>query len=823
MIRTVYTLTLAFLLFAFPVFLSAQPANEGATVPPGKIMITGQLVQQGNQAPLEFATISVYASKDSSLVNGGLTDVNGKFQLIVKPGKYYAVAQFIGYQDKMISDINATKDKKRIKLGAIPLREDAVALEEVEVVAEKSQMTFKLDRKVFNVGKDLTNAGATAADILDNVPSISVDVEGNVSLRGSQNVRILINGKPSGLVGVGDIEALRRMQGDIIERIELITNPSARYEAEGEAGIINIILKKDQEKGLNGSISANTGFPQNHGASYSLNYRQRNLNLFSNFGVSYRKAPGGGFNNQRFLDENGNLESARYTTRDQERGGWGGNIQLGADYYIDDYNTLTGSVLYRGGQDDNESILTYEDYDSNFNLLGTTVRTDNETEDEHNIETALTYRRTFDTKDREFVFDFRLIEDQDTERSDFLEEGFLQENPLVQRSVITENERNILFQSDYVHPVGENTRFEGGLRAALRTIENAYELEEQGANGEFSVVPQFDDELEYIENVYAAYVIAGTEIGPIGLQGGLRAEYSDISASLLESNVRNDQNYLSFFPSASLTYKLTDQNQLQASYSRRISRPYFRLLLPFSNFGDRLNLWSGNPNLTPEFTDSYELGYLFYLPKGSILLGGFYRYTTDVIERVTLPQADGTTLRRPINLSDRDAYGLEMNISYDFFDWWSANSDLNFFRAITNGSFEGVDYSADTYIWTGRINTKLDFGERFDMQLSYNYRGPRQTTQGRRESVQSLNIGMSLEILSGRGTLTLSARDVFNTRIRRSTIDLPQLQGESEFQWRRSQGVVLGFTYRLNQKKKDWGRKEKRGGFEDSRSSGDDY
>ena len=787
--------------------------------------LSGRVIDEASLTPLEFATVSLFSLPDSSLADGAMTDANGRFSLGATPGRYYAEVQFIGYRKQVLPIIEIENEKGKIDLGDLSLKSDALALEEVEVRAERSQMTMKLDKRVFNVGKDLTNAGANAAEILDNVPSITVDVEGNISLRGSQNVRILVNGKPSGLIGMGDVEALRRMQGDIIDRIELITNPSARYEAEGEAGIINIILKKDQEKGFNGSIAANTGYPHNHGASYNLNYRQADLNWFSNFGINYRRAPGGGFTDQRFFDEFGQQEAARRIDRETDRGGLGGNFQFGADWLMNDRNTLTGSLLLRVGQDDNISELLYTDYDLQGTPLGSRIRTDNELEDEFSVESAVTYRKTYEEEGREWVVDVRYNDDRDTERSDFYEQGYLQEDPLTQKSEITEYESNFLFQTDYIHPIGEKGKLEGGLRAAMRTINNAFRLEELNDMGVFIPNPDFNDELEYTENVYAAYLIAANEWNRWGLQVGLRTEYSDISALLLESETRNDQNYLNLFPSVALTRKLDDKNQLQASYSRRISRPYFRLLLPVSNFGDPLNLWIGNPTLRPEFTDSWELNYLLYHEKGSVMFGSFYRHTTNVIERVTLPQGDGTTLRSPINLSTRNSYGLEMNVSFNLAEWWSMNSDLNFFRSIIDGSYEGVDFSADTYIWTGRINNTLKIGKKVDMQLSFDYRSPRRTTQGESLALYSFNAGFSLDVLKGKGTMTLSGRDLFNTRIWRFNIDLPELQSESETQWRRSQGVTLSFSYRLNQSQDKRGRGQRRGGqpWQEQRTGGGDF
>ncbi|MCB0682684.1 MAG: carboxypeptidase regulatory-like domain-containing protein, partial [Saprospiraceae bacterium] len=287
------TLLLLFLLLSAAV-LWAQPADPILQNPFEKVSVTGTLLQESTGEPLAFATVVLYALADSSMAANTLTEVDGKFRLEVTPGSYYLVFSYVGFEEKTIADLQISGEFASVDLEEVYMRADAIALQEVEVRAERSQMELKLDRRVFNVGKDLANAGNSAADILDRVPSVSVDPEGNVSLRGSQSVRILVNGKPSGLLSAGDSEALLRMQGDIIESVEVITNPSARYEAEGEAGIINIILKKNQEKGVNGSFGATVGHPHNYGGSYNLNFRRQDLNFFSNFGVDYRKSPGGG-------------------------------------------------------------------------------------------------------------------------------------------------------------------------------------------------------------------------------------------------------------------------------------------------------------------------------------------------------------------------------------------------------------------------------------------------------------------------------------------------------------------------------------------------
>ncbi|MCB0637295.1 MAG: TonB-dependent receptor, partial [Lewinella sp.] len=668
----------------------------------------------------------------------------------------------------------------------------------------------KLDRRVFNVGKDLTNAGNSAADILDRVHSVSVDPEGNDSLRGSQGVRILVNGQPSGLLSAGETEALLRMQGDIIESVEVITNPSARYEAEGEAGIINIILKKNRDRGFNGSFGLTAGYPHNYGASYNLNYRQQDFNFFSNFGIDYRRTPGGGNSTQRFFDEAGSITEFYTTETNQLRGGLGGYLELGTDWNIDDRNMLTASLLYRTGEDSNEGEVIYRDLDGSQSLLNTTIRDILEEEIDHNVETSLTYRRTFDQEDREWTVVFKYFLNDDTELADYTQTGGDAPNPLLQRSSNTEDEANILLQSDYIHPIGENTRIEGGLRAALRTVNNDFLLEEQ-QNGEFMTVPSFDDRLKYTEDIYAAYLIAGHEFGAFSVQGGLRGELSDITAALLQSGQANDQDYFNLFPSLSLSYQLTEAQQVQLSYSRRLSRPYFRRLLPFSNFNDPRNNSIGNPNLRPEFTDSYEAGYLRYFTNGTLLTSLYYRRTTGVIERLTLPGNDGTSIRYPVNLGTRDAYGIELNFSYDLTEWWDINTDFNLYQAFLEGSFEGEDYSANILSWSARANTRIKPNDVFQVQTSFRYRGPQNNAQGRRLAVYSLDLAASLDVMGGKGTLTLAGRDLFNSRKWRSVIDLPRFKSESVFQWRRSQQVVLTFNYRLNQDKRQQRREENRG------------
>lgn len=765
--------------------------------------VSGQIVDAETGAPLEYTTVSLHNISDSSLVTGGITNEKGEFKISTRPGRFYLQVQFISYRDKMLENIHLNKNNPEVQLGNISLEPDSETLSEVVVAGEKSQMLMKLDKRVFNVGKDLSNAGGNAAEILDNIPSVTVDVDGNVSLRGSQNVRILVDGKPSGLVGISSTDALRQLQGDLIERIEVITNPSARYEAEGMAGIINIILKKDNREGLNGAFNITAGYPNNYGASINLNLRKKWVNLFVNYGVNYRKTPGKGSSFQQFFFSDSTYFTDR--TREHERGGLSNNARFGADFFLNDKNTLTTSMLYRVSDEENDTDIRYKDFSGAGNLIAQTLRQDKEIEDESNQEYVINYSRTFDKKRQKLTADIQYRESREKEDSDLMESLLDQstvsfEANLFQRSLNDELENNLFIQADYVHPFGKEGKIETGFRSTFRKIDNDYIVEELNESGVWENLEGFTNHFNYDENIYAVYAIAGNKMNRISYQLGLRMEITDIRTKLEETNEDNEKNYTDFFPSAHLTYELKKSNSIQASYSRRLNRPRFRELNPFSSFSDSRNIWTGNPDLDPEYTNSYEIGYLKNWEDASLYYGVYYRHTTDVTQRITRVE-DGITFTRPENLSTENAFGIEANISKDIKDWWKVNGNVNLYRAMIDGAAFGEDLSSDTYSMSGRVNSKMTFWKALDYQLSMMYRAPRESTQGKRKAMYSVDMGLSKDILKNKGTISLSVRDLFNTRKWRSETFGANFFSDSEFQWR-SRQVLVSFSYRLNQRKK---------------------
>ena len=487
---------------------------------PPKVKVTGKVVDANSNAPLEFATLTFISKRDSTVKGGGVTDLDGKFNLETSPGTFVKV-EFIAYKAKMI-EIAFERGINEYDLGTIQLAPDAAILNEVEVTAEKSTMQISLDKKVFNVGKDLASRGGSAEDILDNVPSVEVDIEGNVSLRGSAGVRILIDGKPSGMVGAGNANGLRSIPANMIEKVEVITNPSARYEAEGMAGIINIVLKKNQKKGINGSFDINVGIPETYGAAINLNFRKDRLNFFINYGLQYRTSDGGGFTNLSTFK--GDTTFLSNQIRDFDRAGFNNNIRFGADYFFSPKSTLTTGMSYRFGDDNNDNQVRYTDYLNN-DLLGLTIRSDDEVEDESNLEYFMTHTQKFKGKGHELVTDVRYSDNSEVESSDFTERYFDGDmNPsgladLLQRSRNDEGNNRLQLQVDYVKPFGKDSKFELGYRSSFRNITNDY-LVEEFDDTQWNALDGLSNNFIYDENIHSLYGIYGNKVKKFSYQVG---------------------------------------------------------------------------------------------------------------------------------------------------------------------------------------------------------------------------------------------------------------------------------------------------------------
>lgn len=805
--RPVFTLLLLLLcLTGFAQRPSGGPGGGPGGERPGKVKLSGTILDADTGLPLEYATVSIFAQRDSSLVTGAMSDLEGKFSVDCRPGRMFAKVEFISYESATIESIVVRPDAGPVDLGNISLSVSANALEEVEVRAERSQLQLSLDKKIFTVGKDLANTGGSAQDILNNVPSVNVGVEGEVSLRGSENVRMLIDGKPSGLVGSGDANGLRSIPANMIEKVEVITNPSSKYEAEGIAGIINIVLKKDNRKGLNGSFDFAVGVPAEYSVGINLNYRKNKFNFFTTVGMRYNTNPGGGFQETTFFRNDSTFNYR--IDNDRQRAGLGSNFRFGADYNFTPKDVLTAALLYKIGDDNNDALIEYYDYHPNSwtDLDLYTARTDDEFEDEENLEYNLSYTKTFTGRKHKLVADVRFSDRTETEGSDLTEKySDANGNPtgvpnLLQRSRNSEGNQSWIATLDYVQPIGEKGKVETGLRGQFRDITNDYKVDEQ-VDSEWKPLADFTNNFLYDENILAAYVQAGNENERFGYQVGLRLENTDLNTRFVDNSQNNDRDYLNLFPSAAFTYKLKEGQSLQLSYSRRIRRPGFWELNPFFTFTNPRSFWSGNPNLDPEYTNSYEVSYIRYFEKATFNASVYHRHTDGVINRISLSDEFGLIFTQPENVGTRNSYGVELVGSATINSWWKVDANIDLFQSELNGVISDVERDNTFRSMRARLSSNLTIAKQIDWQAQFQFRGPAENLQGTRKAILVLNTGLSKDILKKKGTLTLSARDLFNSRKRVYTRTQDNFYSEGEFQWR-SRQITLSLNYRLNQKKK---------------------
>ena len=766
------------------------------------VIITGSVFDNETKEPLEYATVSFFDRRENKIQTGGITDAKGNFNISVKAGVYDITIEYISYKKQTIKNRILTKDEN---IGDFYLDINLEALQAVEIIAERTTVELKLDKKIYNVGKDLTVRGGTVSDVLDNIPSVSVDVEGNVALRGNDNVRILINGKPSGLVGLNSTDALRQLPAESIERVEVITSPSARYDAEGTAGILNIILRRSKLQGLNGAITLNTGFPLSAGASGNINYRTGDFNFFNTSGYSYRESPGKSTTKTEYF--NGDAPSAflnEYRDSDRQRKGF--STITGVEWYINETASLTTSLVYRDSDNKSETTNSIIELDQNGGILNQSYRFDPEKEDDKTIQYSLNFDKQFDgNSEHKLTFDFQVENSKEDEKSIISQDG-----DDAERVETLEEQNRVLLQTDYVLPIGEVSQFEFGYRGNFNELDTDYTLEFK-ENGDYVLDTNVSNNLIYTEHINAVYSQFGSKIkNKFSYLLGLRMEQTRIKINQVTSGDFEKKNYLGLFPTINLGYEINEMQSLTFGYNRRISRPRSRFINPFPSRSSATNLFQGNPDIDPSYSNKVDLGYLNKFGKMTLNSSIYYEHATDVFTFISEDTGDtviigGTEVpvirRSPINLATNDRFGFEFTLTYRPSKKWNVNGNFNLFQSKTRGDYEGTNYDADNLSWFARINSKYTLPGNIDWQTRIFYMGPSEDAQNKSKGMFSTDLAFSKDLFGERASLAFNISDVFNTRKRAMESRTPTFYSESEFQWRQ-RSFNLSFTYRFNQKKK---------------------
>ncbi|RTY96762.1 TonB-dependent receptor [Flavobacterium sp. GSP27] len=788
-------------LFFTTLFSFAQQA------PTQKIKISGKVIEKISKQPLEYATITFLNPNNPKPVAGGITNPKGEFDIEVIPGVYDINIEFISFK---VNEIKQKNLQVNTSLGLISLEEDANQLNEVIIRSEKTTVEIKLDKKVYNVGNDLMVKGGTVSDVLDNIPSVAVDIEGNISLRGNDNVRVLIDGRPSNAINIA--EALRLIPADAIEKVEVITNPSARYDAEGGGGLLNIILKKGKNRGLNGTFIGSAGYPENNGLSGTLNYKSDNFNLFTTQGYNKRNSPGNALTNTNYLNADNTINNIVNETRENDRFSKGYNGNFGIELYLNETTAWTNTFNYRKNNGDNRDNVfqNYFEADNTFDYTRNRINLENS--DSENVEFATNFTKKFKKEGHKLTLDGSFSTSKDLEIAVITDRATNTAKVKFDNTLNNQSQSRNLLQMDYVLPIGEGGQFEAGYRGDFSELLTDYQVENDGL-----INKNFTNTLEYKEKVNAVYTQYGMKINKFSVLVGLRFEDSNININQLATNDFNTKKYNNFFPSAFFTYEISDKSSASVSYSRRIQRPRGRMLNPFSNLSSNINIFVGNPDLDPAFSDAIDFGYIKRWDKLTFNTSLYVNKTTDVFQFARRESGDFVngipiTISSPINLATEYRAGFEFTLNYSPYKWWKLNGNFNFFRNETQGDFVYTDFNNKIITqnfdniatsWFTRITSKVSLPYKIDWQTNATYNGAEKSAQGNRLGVFSANLAFSKDIMKDKGTLSFNISDVFNSRKRMMETNLPGFANSyGEMQWRVRQ-FSLSFTYRFNKPKNE--------------------
>ena len=763
--------------------------------------ISGKVVDKNTKQAIPYATVIIKDLTGKTLT-GGITEENGTFTISKIPeGKNKIEIQFIGYKtfskEILLNDGNLKQD-----VGTITLSEESSSLDEVTVIAETSSITQKIDRKVINVGKDLTSAGTTASELLNNVPSVSVDQQtGNISLRGNENVRILVDGKPS---NISAAQLLQQIPSTSIKSIELITNPSAKYNPEGMSGMINIILHKNANQGFNGNI--NTGVTQGDNTRFNgsldMNYKTGSINFFTNYGFNTGKNDNYGYVART---DNNSLQNFSFNNDRTSH-----LLKFGADLYINKKNTLSIYTTQNFFEDTNTG-LTLVTFDNNpsFNSNSPVIQITDSNSGAYN----LNYKLDFEKEGHAIEFEANYSKSESPEDASFMQLYNL--NDLTSNYIdAIENKRSTtLLNLDYTNPLSKNGKLELGLEVRLRetknnntTTQHEFLYDNEGnliddGNGWFETEARGNSSFEYNRDIYSGYATYSHQFGKLSMQVGARLEQYDVAGKFTKQkgniveNITDD--IFTIYPSTFFTYNPSDNNQIQLSYSRRVDRPSIQQVNPIREWSTPQTTSVGNPNLRPQFTNSYELNYTRKLDKGSITFGTFYRKVNDNITRVFNidPLDDDKVELSYFNTDSNDRYGFEFSINYGVTKWWRANASADLYTQKESGIANGSAVEITNQAINFRASNNFTVTKNLRLQLFAMYRGGGKSIQFEVDPMWMLNTGASLNILKRKGTITFRANDVFKGMKFKFNSENPYPQA-GQFNWE-SNTAYLGFIYRF--------------------------
>ncbi len=729
--------------------------------------LTGRVQDGESLEAIAFASVTLFRAADGAEVTTEYSGDDGSFTLQAgQPGAYFFEIDFLGYETYRSDTISLSRGSV-FQAGTRSLRFKAEQLGEVVIEGRKSVIQTKIDRKVFNVAENITSQGLDALEMLNNVPSVEVDADGNISLRGNSNVTILVDGRPSGF---SSSDALRQIPASAIDKIEIIANPTAKYDPDGMAGILNIVLKKNAAMGWNGNLQLNAGRGINNKLNGTLGANMRNGRWNVNAAYSANYGPHSYFGE---VDRRIFLPDSTYRLQQSSEGRrirLGHNLKFGTDFYATERNTLYTSFNYRNSPLlDNPETVRYSNRDDRDELYSTSVRNYRSADFSDGWDLNGGWQHKFRQPGQELVVDVQYSRSSDFE-ADAINEIFSlagggpARDPFYQRTRIDERNGILTLAADYTHPFSRERKLETGYKTIVRSIDNDFYSEsvKQGSS-DYTPDPGITNRFQYEEQVHAAYATYAQQWTKWTVQAGLRLEQALTRSFLFNTEETFNNDYFSFFPSLNVLYKLRPGEELMLNYSRRINRPRSHELNPFTDFADPFNLRRGNPFLLPEYIDGVELGYIRYWNSLTLNASVFYRHTNDLIRRFIEITDEGVQITTFQNLLTSDNIGTEMIATLSPLPWWNLNVTFNLsYSKVNTGDLADVLFPY-SFGWNLQYNSTFKITPRLQLQVSGRYSSPFEAPQGIIQARYNVDLASRFEILNKRGSLGLRISDIFNT------------------------------------------------------------
>jgi len=764
--------------------------------------VGGIVIDATTKAPIEFAAVTISKSTDSLIITGAITDAEGKFLLNdITPGGYTVKVNFLGYDD-VKKDIDVTAGTPVISTGPLLMQQSTSMLDEVNVTAEKSYLQNSIDKKVYNIEKDIVASGGNAADALQTIPSVTIDIDGNISLRGSQGVIVFIDGKPSGIVGSNMSAILEQIPAANIESIEVVTNPSARYDAEGGSGIINIVMKKNKKVGLNGNVMAGITTSPKYEAGASINYRNKKINFYSNYSYMNDARDGYGEMYRKTFE----LDTTYYfsSLSENESLMHMHMLRAGMDFYIGAKTTIGFSGSAHKSNAHRDDMVDYTFLNDDSVLTSTSERITDSENDGFSYNAGFNYKRTFSSPQHTLTADMYYSYGDGDDVSDYTEIFYDPFDvqlglPLLQTISRPGINHDATAQIDYVHPYKNGNQIEAGLKYTKEIKDNTIYSESFDAiENDWMPDDSINNQFTYNEDVTAAYLIWNSKIKKFGYQLGLRAEQTMTNSELVTTDENFKTDYFGLFPSVHVSYEFNEETELSASYSRRIDRPNSWFLNPFPDYSDPYSLRMGNPFLEPEYENSFDIEFSKSYKKHSFNASLFYDKTLNEISPYTEIDSSGISLMTFQNYNNEEQYGVELIAKDEFFKWWNTTSSFNFNQTLVDAQNLEDGLTNSSFNYTIRVMSFFQVLKQTALQLTFNYSTPWTFAQGESEPVYYLDAGVKSDFFQNKLSVNLTFSDIFDTRIWQGYSEGGNFYSEYARK-RESQIAGLKLTYKFGQ------------------------